>query len=95
MLTVSDNNWQDVFGGDIIMSNEQIITALRDKGMRITKQREIVASVIAENDGASCKDICCIVKKHDRSIGTATVYRMIKALEDIGVVERIDMIKLQ
>jgi Fur family ferric uptake transcriptional regulator len=31
----------------------------------------------------------------DKSIGTATVYRMIKALEDIGVVERIDMIKLQ
>ncbi len=77
------------------MSNEQIITALRDKGMRITKQRRIVANVIAENDGASCKDICCIVRNMDKTIGTATVYRMIKALEDIGVVERIDMIKLQ
>jgi Fur family ferric uptake transcriptional regulator len=77
-----------------MMSNEQIIMALKEKGMRITKQREIVANVIAENDGASCKDICCIVKNRDRSIGTATVYRMIKALEDIGVVERIDMIKL-
>ncbi|SEL35085.1 Fur family transcriptional regulator, ferric uptake regulator [Butyrivibrio sp. ob235] len=76
------------------MSNEQIITALRDKGMRITKQRKIVANVIAENDGASCKDICCIVRAKDKSIGTATVYRMIKALEDIGIVERIDMIKL-
>ncbi len=77
------------------MSNEQIITALKDSGMRITKQRKIVANVIAENDGASCKDICCIVRNRDKSIGTATVYRMIKALEDIGVVERIDMIKLQ
>ncbi|MCR5404645.1 MAG: transcriptional repressor [Butyrivibrio sp.] len=77
------------------MNNEQIITALREKGMRVTKQREIVANVIAENDGASCKDICCIVHTRDKSIGTATVYRMIKALEDIGVIERIDMIKLQ
>jgi Fur family ferric uptake transcriptional regulator len=77
------------------MSNEQIIEALRKKGMRITKQRKIVADVIADNDGASCKDICCMVRKNDDSIGTATVYRMIKVLEDIGVVERIDMIKLQ
>lgn len=76
------------------MSNEQIIEALKDKGMRITKQRKLVARVIAENDGASCKDICCIVRSKDKSIGTATVYRMIKALEDIGVVERIDMIRL-
>ncbi len=44
-------------GGDKTMSNEQIITALRDSGMRITKQRMVVANVIAENDGASCKDI--------------------------------------
>ena len=77
------------------MSNEQIIEALRKKGMRITKQRKIVADIIADNDGASCKDICCMVRKSDDSIGTATVYRMIKVLEDIGVVERIDMIKHQ
>jgi Fur family ferric uptake transcriptional regulator len=81
------------YGGNN-MSNEQIISALRDSGMRITKQRKIVANVIAENDGASCKDICCIVHNIDKSIGTATVYRMIKALEDIGVAARIDMIKL-
>jgi Fur family ferric uptake transcriptional regulator len=77
------------------MSNEQIITALREKGMRITKQRELVACIIADNDGVSCKDICCMVRSKDRSIGVATVYRMIKVLEDIGVVERIDIIKHQ
>ncbi|WP_029233140.1 Fur family transcriptional regulator [Butyrivibrio sp. VCB2006] len=77
------------------MSSEQIIETLKEKGMRITKQRALVARVIAENDGASCKDICCMVRTKDRTIGTATVYRMIKSLEDIGVVERIDMIKIQ
>ena len=77
------------------MSNEQIIDALRKKGMRITKQRKLVAGIIAANDGASCKEICCMVRKSDESIGTATVYRMIKVLEDIGIVERVDMIKLQ
>ena len=76
------------------MSNENIILALKNSGMRITKQRKIVANVIAENDGASCKDICCIVHNIDKTIGTATVYRMIKALEDIGIATRVDMIKL-
>ena len=77
------------------MSNDQIVEALKESGMRVTKQRLLVADVIAANDGASCKDICCLVRKKDTSIGVATVYRMIKALEDIGVIERVDMIKLR
>ncbi len=77
------------------MSNEQIVEALKNSGMKITKQRMLIASVIADNDGASCKDVCCIVRNKDSSVGVATVYRMIKALEDIGVIERIDMIKLR
>ncbi len=76
------------------MNNDQIVEALKESGMRVTRQRKLVADVIAENDGASCKDICCIVRGKDSSVGVATVYRMIKALEDIGVIERIDMIKL-
>ena len=50
-----------------MMNNEQIVEALKESGMRITRQRMIVADVIADNDGASCMDI--------------------------GVIERIDMIK--
>ncbi|WP_026506083.1 Fur family transcriptional regulator [Butyrivibrio sp. NC3005] len=76
------------------MSDEQMIMALRKSGFRVTKQRALVAEVIAKNDGASCKDIICLVRSRDKSIGTATVYRMIKALEDIGAVERVDMIKM-
>ncbi|WP_024865563.1 Fur family transcriptional regulator [Butyrivibrio sp. FCS014] len=76
-----------------MMNNEQIVEALKESGMRITRQRMIVADVIADNDGASCKDICCIVRSKDSSVGVATVYRMINVLEDIGVIERIDMIK--
>ncbi|WP_081846531.1 transcriptional repressor [Butyrivibrio sp. AE3004] len=55
------------------MNNEKIVEALKERGMRITKQRMVVADVIADNDGASCKDICCIVRSKDPSIGVATV----------------------
>ncbi len=75
------------------MNREQIEKAIRESGMRITRQRMLIADVIADNDGASCKDICCIVRSKDPSVGVATVYRMIKALEDVGLVERVDMIK--
>ncbi len=75
------------------MNNEQIVEALKESGMRVTKQRILIANVIADNDGASCKDICCIVRGKDSSVGVATVYRMINVLEDIGLIERIDMIK--
>ena len=30
----------------------------------------------------------------DNSVGMATVYRMIRVLEDIGVINRIDMIEI-
>lgn len=40
-----------------MMNNEQIVEALKESGMRITRQRMIVADIIADNDGANCKDI--------------------------------------
>ncbi|WP_081675351.1 MULTISPECIES: methyltransferase domain-containing protein [unclassified Butyrivibrio] len=49
-----------------MMNNEQIVEALKESGMRITRQRMIVADVIADNDGACCKDICCIVRGKGR-----------------------------
>ncbi len=77
------------------MTDEQIVEALKENGMKITRQRMLVAKVLAENDKASCKDICCMVQRKDPSVGVATVYRMINALEEIGVIERVDMIRLR
>ena len=76
------------------MSNEQAISRLKEQGFRITKQRKLIIDIILSNDGTSCKDICYQVMARDSSIGTATVYRMIRLLEDLGIVERIDMISV-
>ena len=77
-----------------MISTEQVMDRLKDNGCRITKQRKLIVDVIMNNDFTSCKDIYYQVVALDKSVGMATVYRMIRVLEDIGVVKRIDMIEL-
>ncbi|WP_051638557.1 Fur family transcriptional regulator [Butyrivibrio sp. NC2002] len=76
------------------MRNEQVIDRLKGEGFRITKQRKLIVDVIMKNDYTSCKDIYYQVMAKDNSVGMATVYRMIRVLEDIGVIRRIDMIEI-
>ncbi len=76
------------------MSSEQVIDRLKDNGCRITKQRKLIVDVIMKNDHTSCKDIYYQVMAEDNTVGMATVYRMIRVLEDIGVINRIDMIEI-
>ncbi len=77
------------------MSNEYVISMLKDNGFRITKQRKLIIDIILNNDGASCKEIYHKVVSRDSTVGTATVYRMIRLLEDLGILKHIDMIALQ
>ena len=76
------------------MSSEQVIDRLKQNGCRITKQRKLIVDVLMGNDHSSCKDIYYKVMAKDNSVGMATVYRMIRVLEDIGVINRIDMIEI-
>ncbi len=76
------------------MSNEFVISLLRDNGFRITKQRKLIIDIILNSDGASCKEIYQKVVSKDSTVGTATVYRMIRLLEDVGVLKHVDMIKV-
>ena len=70
------------------MSKECVIQKLKDNGCRITKQRLILLDIILEGNCNSCKEIYYKAAKKVSSIGTATVYRMINTLEDIGVISR-------
>ena len=67
---------------------ERIISKLKEKGCRITKQRQMLLDIILENQCTSCKGIYLKATKSDSTIGQATVYRMVKELEDIGVLSR-------
>ena len=71
-----------------------IIAKLRENGCRITKQRLILLDVILEEECSCCKEIYYKASQLDKRIGTATVYRMINMLEEIGAISRKNMYKI-
>jgi Fe2+/Zn2+ uptake regulation proteins len=81
-ISVIDKSW------DIESQRANIIKELRMKGCRITAQRKLIIEIILENKCSCCKEIYYEVRKKDPNVGIATVYRMIRTLEDIGAVSR-------
>ena len=76
-------------------NSELVIDALRGHGCRITNQRRILIDIILENDCASCKEIYYLASKKDPSIGIATVYRMMRTLEEYGIITRKSMYQVE
>lgn len=73
---------------EVIMQKKIIMEKLRKKGYRITRQRMILIDIILEGNCSCCKEIYYEAVKRDDSIGIATVYRMLRALEEIRILNR-------
>ena len=76
------------------IKKEMEIQKLRDRGCRITKQRQILLDVILEQECTSCKEMYYKANDVDSTIGIATVYRMVNLLEDIGAFSRKNLYKI-
>ena len=74
---------------------ELILSELRKRGCRITNQRKLILDVILLDECSCCKEIYYKANKKDSSIGIATVYRMIKVLEEIGVINPRNLYRLE
>lgn len=70
------------------MASSEIIERLKGKGLRITNQRKILIDTILENECSSSKEIYYNAIKKDPNIGMATVYRMVKVLEEAQILEK-------
>lgn len=64
---------------------KQILDLFREKGMRVTRQRELILDIVLENECSCCKEIYYRAAKKDKNIGIATVYRMVNALSELGL----------
>lgn len=61
------------------------------KGMRMTEQRRIIASVIEEaTDHPDVEELYRRASSVDARISISTVYRTVKLFEDAGIIERHD-----
>lgn len=67
---------------------EQVIQEFQKRGKRITGQREMLLDVLLEGNWTNCKDIYYEARKREPNLGMATVYRMVNALEEIGILSR-------
>lgn len=76
------------------MQREIVIQRLKEQGCRITKQRLVLLDIILNENCSSCKEIYYKASRIDSKIGTATVYRMINTLEEIGAISRRNMYKI-
>ncbi len=72
----------------VLKQMDMILEELRKQGCRITKQRRLIIDIILNNECSSCKELHWKVIQKDPSVGIATVYRMIKTMEDIGAINR-------
>ena len=78
----------------VVQQKEMIVRKMKERGCRITKQRMILLDVILGSECSCCKEIYFKASSLDPKIGTATVYRMINTLEEIGAISRKNMYRV-
>ena len=71
-----------------------ILQEMKKQGLRITNQRSLVIDIILSNECTCCKEIYYQANRIDPTIGIATVYRMVKTLEEIGMIDRKNLYKI-
>ena len=76
------------------MQRDLIIEKLKERGLRITRQRKILLDIILEGECSCCKEIYYRASALDPKIGVATVYRMVNTLESIGAISRKNMYRV-
>lgn len=68
--------------------SEAVIREMKKRGYRITGQRKILVEIIMKDKCSCCKEIYYEALKQDSSIGMATVYRTVGALQDMGILRK-------
>ncbi len=73
---------------------DEIMKALKDSGLRMTKQRDIIVSTILDKIGEQVppgiQEILLSVQGQDPSIGMATIYRTVEVLSRLGFLSLVD-----
>ena len=70
----------------------RIEQACRDKGMKMTEQRRVIARVLSEsNDHPDVEELHRRAAAIDPKVSIATVYRTVRLFEEVDILERLDL----
>jgi Fur family transcriptional regulator, ferric uptake regulator len=61
-------------------------TALREKGYRLTPQRELILQAVDELGHATPDEVLAHVQQKASAVNSSTVYRTLEVLEELGLV---------
>ena len=75
------------------VDREKFQKLLKEKGLKMTRQRLVVLEVLAENpeQHLTAEDIYERVKVENPDIGLATVYRTVQLLLELELIDRINL----
>jgi Fur family ferric uptake transcriptional regulator len=59
---------------------------LREKGYRLTPQRELILEAVEELEHATPDEVLAEVRRHSTAVNASTVYRTLEVLEELGLV---------
>ncbi len=59
---------------------------LREKGYRLTPQRELVLQAVEQLGHATPDEVHAFIREHSSAVNLSTVYRTLELLEDLGLV---------
>ena len=81
----------DLTGGGGPRLRSRIEQACIDKGLKMTGQRRLIARVLSEaDDHPDVEELFRRAARIDRRISLATVYRTVRLLEEVRILERHD-----
>ena len=67
------------------LTEDAVISRLRDYGHRITSQKSTIIRNILDNPNSTAKEIYYLSKEKSPGINLSTVYRTVSELEKIGL----------
>lgn len=75
------------------MDRESFKRLLKEKGLKMTRQRLVVLEVLTENPGQhlTAEEIYERIKAANPDIGLATVYRTVQLLAELELIDRINL----
>ena len=67
---------------------------LREKGLRLTPQRELVLKAVRELGHATPEEVAEKVRESYPGINLSTIYRNLETLENVGLVQHLSLIHI-